>query len=211
MVVCGGVSAQPVDARVAALDSADYSDRVEATEALLIDATLDAATLRGWYDDAASPEVRQRLLAVLRHRVVTGLREARFGGGGPGSLGVVYRVEPLAEGVAMDGDELTREGARVLRTLPGFPAEGVLRPGDRIVAVDGRNVRGRGQRGLEEELKRSGAGDTVRLFVMRGERGLTLPVTLASSRALAAMYDPLDISLRPEFDAAWRPAEADGG
>ena len=41
--------------------------------------------------------MRQRLLAVLRHRVLSDLRRERFADEGPGSLGVVHRPEAGAD------------------------------------------------------------------------------------------------------------------
>lgn len=57
------------------------------------------------------------------------------------------------------------KGARVVDVRPGSPAEGVLQPGDVIVAVDGRPVRA--LQDLTDGIGRKKPGDEVKLRVQR--------------------------------------------
>jgi PDZ domain-containing protein len=77
-----------------------------------------------------------------------------------------------AAGVDVDPTAITGEGVLVGRVLPGSPAEGRLRPGDLITAVDEHEIRVGDD--LREALSRS--GDAVDLRVVRDDAPLTQTV-----------------------------------
>ncbi len=66
------------------------------------------------------------------------------------------------------------KGARVVDVRPGSPADGVLRPGDVIVAVDGRPVRV--LQDLTDGIGRKKPGDSVRLRVLRDGKPIVVDV-----------------------------------
>jgi S1-C subfamily serine protease len=72
----------------------------------------------------------------------------------------------------------TGEGARLREVLAGTPAAAAgLRPGDRIVAVDGQSIRS--PHDLIDRLDRIPAGATVRLSILRGDPPGLRPIELA--------------------------------
>lgn len=76
-----------------------------------------------------------------------------------------------AQEVALEALGLGRavgDGARVLSTLPGFPAAGVLQAGDVLVAIDGREVETMCD--VERVIEARAAGDVVRVSVRRAGR-----------------------------------------
>jgi len=66
------------------------------------------------------------------------------------------------------------KGARVVDVRPGSPSDGVLRPGDVIVAVDGRPVRV--LQDLTDGIGRKKPGDSVRLRVLRDGKPIVVDV-----------------------------------
>jgi Lon-like protease len=62
--------------------------------------------------------------------------------------------------------EVTSRGALIEAVGDGFPADGKLRPGDVVTAVDGRAVRSAAD--LTEQMRTKRPGETVRLRVRRG-------------------------------------------
>lgn len=69
------------------------------------------------------------------------------------------------------------DGARILEVVPDSPAEEAgLRPGDRIVAIDGEPVDAKHP--LPDTLRRYRPGDTVRLTIIREGAEQTVSVTL---------------------------------
>jgi PDZ domain-containing protein len=71
------------------------------------------------------------------------------------------------------------KGARVEAVTTGSPAEGKLRRGDVVVAVDGKRVRALAD--LSREIGRREPGQRVRLTVRRGDRSLTLAMNTAEA------------------------------
>ena len=66
-------------------------------------------------------------------------------------------------------------GLRVVDVPPGPAERAGLRPGDRIIAIDGMNVDDLDARETVEAL-RGGTGSQVRLDVLRGDETLTMDV-----------------------------------
>lgn len=184
LLFCFPALAQPPASLLDQLDDPDYAVRRDATEALLLDDTLTPEQVAGWAADATTLEQRHRLRLVARHHLLRRLRIERFGGEGPGSIGIVQSVQtappppPHPEGVpdaprqappedfpeggphagpGADHPPLSRHGstfALVTRVLPGFPASGRLRPLDRIVGLDGQPLDGPANAPRFEDLMR---------------------------------------------------------
>lgn len=71
------------------------------------------------------------------------------------------------------------DGARVIQTVPGYPAEGILRAGDVILSVDGEKVETTCDVG--EAIDRHEPGERVRITVRRGDSVRTFTVGTAST------------------------------
>jgi PDZ domain-containing protein len=88
------------------------------------------------------------------------------------SAAVAAAVGLERAGYAVDPSQVTGDGALVIRLLEGAPADGRLRPGDVIVAVDDQPIR------VAEELRPLvDNGGTRQLSVRRGTVALTVPIT----------------------------------
>jgi PDZ domain-containing protein len=74
--------------------------------------------------------------------------------------------------------EIRNEGVMVLRTLPGLPAEKILRGGDYLLQVDQTPIRK--AQDLLDFLKNKKAGDTISITYRRGKSNLTAQLTLAT-------------------------------
>lgn len=92
----------------------------------------------------------------------------------------------------------------VRQTLDGFPADGVLEPGDQILTVDGDPIDGVGE--LSAALAERPVGSTFRLGIVRDGDNLTVELTTAESTeepgkpivgiAPGATYDfPFDVTV----------------
>ncbi|QOJ79431.1 site-2 protease family protein [Infirmifilum lucidum] len=68
-------------------------------------------------------------------------------------------------------------GVRVTGTLPGYPAEGVLKPGDVILSVNG--VRAPTLEDFSRLMAKHRPGDTVTLTILRNSVKLNVSITLA--------------------------------
>jgi PDZ domain-containing protein len=78
-------------------------------------------------------------------------------------------------GVAYD---IKNEGVMVLRTLPGLPAEQVLRGGDYLLQVDQKPIKQ--AQDLLDYLKGKKAGDTIQISYRRDKATFVTPITLAT-------------------------------
>lgn len=67
-------------------------------------------------------------------------------------------------------------GVQVMQVIPGSPADGKMRPGDVIVAVDGRPIQIGSD--LLAATETVGNGQTVTLTVQRGDQHLQIPVRI---------------------------------
>jgi PDZ domain-containing protein len=98
---------------------------------------------------------------------------------------------------------VTTRGALIETVGRGFPAEGELRPGDTVVAVDGRAVRSAA--GLTERMGGKRPGDTARLRVRRGRKAFEVSLrTVAnphdSERAFLGVIIADDADVRLPID-----------
>jgi Lon-like protease len=67
----------------------------------------------------------------------------------------------------------------VMQTVPGYPASRVLKPGDEILAVDGKPVTG--ESSLSSLITSHPVGSVLQLTVLRAGQTLTLPVASKNS------------------------------
>lgn len=146
-----GIAADPkVTALVLDLGSDSFERRDAATRALLDPAIPDAQV---WIHlsgaaGALGNEAHARLLQVGRSRIEDAPR---------GALGI-----------QMAGRFAAPDGVVVTALIPNMPARKVLKPGDRIVQLDGRPIQVDQQLSAIVQTKRP--GDRISVVVMRGER-----------------------------------------
>jgi PDZ domain-containing protein len=86
------------------------------------------------------------------------------------------------------GIPVTGPSVAVTAVVRGQPADGRLRPGDRILAVDGHPVRTPGQ--VREAIEAHAPGDEVAVTVRRGgqDRRLVLTTSSAGGRTVVGFY-----------------------
>jgi len=133
---------------VAQLDDASFEARQAASRALM-DSSIGDDEIWAILDrEGLSQEARQRLLEASCRRILERPR---------GALGI-----------RMGNAAPPRRGVLVQSTVPGLPADGVLRPGDVIHAVDGKAVATSND--LAAVLQARLPGQEIRLEVMRQER-----------------------------------------
>ena len=95
--------------------------------------------------------------------------------------------------------------ALITEVLPGFPAAGRLRPGDRIVALDNQPIPGPANATVfERRMRQYAAGENLSLTVLRDDRLQTVTIPLANGLALAAMYRGSNHQLHQTFQDSWR-------
>jgi PDZ domain-containing protein len=73
------------------------------------------------------------------------------------------------------------DGARILSTVPGSPAEGVLQKGDLLVAVDGERVASTCD--VSAAIAEHSSGEVARLTFLRAGRRRTIPIETADHPA----------------------------
>lgn len=198
------------------LDDEDYATRLQAEGFLLQDETIDQKTLRNWLLASKSEEKRYRLLRIAEHHVIRQSREDKFAGlrltpGNTAAVGFSYDDLPASENPFVN-----REAVMVMATMPGFPAFAYLRPGDIILAVDGRDLSNRPLHlPITEWLSRSISvhqpGDELQFGIVRDGKAISLTLTCAQGIALDQMYktDTLKAASRAEpFNRIWDDARA---
>lgn len=135
-------------AEAARLNDPSFEVRERAVRALLDDSVTDqevhALLDRGSFDD----EAHERLLSVALRRILERPR---------GALGIRMGTSPPP-----------RPGVLVQATIPGMPADKVLRAGDVIETLDGRALTDSSE--LAEGLQAHGPGNEVALTVLRTEQ-----------------------------------------
>lgn len=144
-----GIAPDPaVTALVRQLDAADWAGRARATEALLDRAVPDDQVWVHLARGGLSPEAHSRLLHVGTERIMHAPR---------GALGIQ---------MAARFEE--NDGVVVTGLVPGMPAQKVLKPGDRIVRIEGQRIQVSQQ--LTSIVQERRPGDRIKVVVMRGER-----------------------------------------
>ena len=104
--------------------------------------------------------------------------------------------------------QIRSQGVVVMRTIAGMPADGVLRPGDRIVTIDGKPINT--HREIVDFLKTKREGDTVEVIVKRSDEEESFTIAVKpfgdTARGDAAQRPGLGIttaellSIVPEHD-----------
>ncbi|MDP8978334.1 MAG: PDZ domain-containing protein, partial [Actinomycetota bacterium] len=97
-----------------------------------------------------------------------------------------------AAGFPLDRRALTGHGARISSVMAGSPADGVLRPGDVVVAAGGDPVRL--PRDLQDAVASTPGGRRLRLALLRD--GTRHTVRLAPRRLSVAPHPVLGVSVR---------------
>jgi hypothetical protein len=144
----GVVPGPAAEAALRDLDAAEFAVRERASLALRGTSVRDEEVFVLLSRSGLSEEQRARLVEVATRRIVDAPR---------GALGI-----------QMDqriGDD---SGVSVTGIIRGMPAEGVLKPGDRIVEINDQPVFDSSD--LVDIVQNMRPGDRVRLVVMRGER-----------------------------------------
>ena len=185
------------------LNADTYAARESATRKLLADDGIDPQAVADLYAKATTPEQRNRLIDAARHHFIRRLRLQLFPGARLGALGVIQS--------AMAADQLPKIGrpaARVVATLPGFPAYVVLSAGDLVLAVNDEGL----PPNLSPEETSAHFGrmiidhrqdSVITLTVWRDERTIQVPVRLASSDAIRNMFEPSNQRLLPQYRVRW--------
>jgi len=154
--------------------------------------TVDGVMVRGW------PDFRRRMLASAERQVTLGIERD----GKPLSVNATPRARPSA-----DPGFTIRLPSEVGIVRAGFPAEGRLEEGDRIVAVNGAEVTGwwdiedavaAGPPRVSLTLER--AGEQTRVELDRGE-GQRLTDTLGIAPRLAYVVDRVHGTTDPPVKA----------
>jgi hypothetical protein len=185
------------------LNAESFAAREAATLKLLADDSIDPQAVADLYPKATTAEQRNRLIDVARHHFIRKLRLQLFPGARLGALGVIQ--------AAMSADQLPKIGkpaARVVATLPGFPAYVALRAGDLVVAVNDEGL----PPNLSPEETSAHFGrmiidhrqdSVINLTVWRDGKTIEVKVRLASSDAIRNMFEPTNQRLLPQYRVRW--------
>lgn len=82
----------------------------------------------------------------------------------------------VAYTAADEGIEITYNGVYVVATIKGMPADELLKPGDRIVGMDGKTVER--SEDLIKYVEGKQAGETIKLEIVRGGKHLNKEIEL---------------------------------
>jgi PDZ domain-containing protein len=110
----------------------------------------------------------------------------------------------------------TGDGARVVRTIPGYPADKVLKKDDVIVAVDGRRVHTTCEVGMA--IKRHEVGETVRITARQDDGRRTLEVKTVQGPPpfdpgapfVGIAMDDINYRLEADVDARFKTGQIAG-
>ncbi|MCC7193807.1 MAG: PDZ domain-containing protein [Phycisphaeraceae bacterium] len=184
------------------LQSPDYAVREEASHRMLTDEAFDQPTFLRLYASASLPEQRERILDASRHHFLRVVQEDATKVGGASSMGLTL-LPMIAPGEVAG---VTQPAARVGITYPGFPAYAMLRPGDLILSLDGREVPGTDAGGISmfiEMVKAHPLARSAKVGVLRDGKRIEVTMRLASRVALQSIYQMDGETLRPELAARW--------
>jgi len=120
---------------VECLRSDDFKTRQQATEKLFRLAPVYRSIIENSLASESDPEAAARLTVVAQHLF---LKDPRYTPllGRTGFMGIALQVEPqFGQGAADEPRQIV-----VLETKPGFPAYEVLKPDDRILAIEGHPI-----------------------------------------------------------------------
>lgn len=182
-VMAGGLCAEGPPAKVPGpktvadalqqVSSSDYAAREAATEFLLRQPAHVVSDVQEQLKKEAQPETIARLTRVALHLYLK--KSTPLAGGRACALGIALDLGTAKVGA----DE--RAAIVVLQTQPGFPSAELLRVGDRIIAIDDRELPfGYRLENFVAQINSQPAGTTVTFQVLRGRRKLEIKVPLVS-------------------------------
>jgi PDZ domain-containing protein len=202
------VPAQPVDAIVEMPDA-----RAEIPDGLLFTAVqvrqqTAAGAIEVWIDEHAS-------LTFAPTVVPQGVDPEEFI-----DLQVALFEESVrtaaAVGMRAAGEDVTisGDGARIVRTVPGTPADGALERGDVIVEVDGQQISLASE--VSAVLSRQQTGDDVEITVRRGGERVTETITLVElaevgGPGIGVLASTVNLRIDTPLDVQPRPGTQVGG
>lgn len=205
-----------VDEALAQLGDADPAVRIAATEVLMQRADLTDEHIAAAFAAAALPEQRHRLTTIATHRFLVQWPD-QAETPSPDELDVQPADDEAdapgtgCVGVSFEIDLTDRTGrtvkptAVVLGTAPGLPGHVMMRPGDVIVAMNGKPLPGDlDPRGVKfRALIQQHQPSTVITFdIRRGSVSLRKIITLASTQRLLHLYSPHSTVRKPEIQRA---------
>ena len=174
----GELSEIQFETALAQLGSDDFGTRQKAQKKLVQFATADRETVLGksldTYLESADPEVRYRLRAAMLSIIAGGMRPEGF-------IGIRMMDAPMR---ILNGGNIEQERAvQVLTVLPETAAEKAgLRPGDRIVKLDGKPF---GEKlpayiELSEYVRSKTDGENLKIAIKRGVQSLEFDLELGA-------------------------------
>lgn len=155
-------SVRPAEQRiqVEGAESFETDGDVLFTTVMIEQATV-GGLVRGALDDAVEVKEEEEVYGGQNRRESQRVNQQRM------DLSKLIATKVALEELGVPA-EVTAEGARVVELVPASPSKGVLRPGDVIVAVDGKEVRMPNDIG--EALASHAPGQTVPVVVERPEK-----------------------------------------
>lgn len=174
----GAVSDIGFETALAQLGSEDFGTRLKAQKKLVEFATADRETVLGksldTYLESADPEVRYRLRAAMLSIIGGGMRPEGF-------IGIRMMDAPMR---ILNGGNIVEERAvQILTVLPETAAEKAgLRPGDRIVKLDGKPFAGNLPAYIElsDYVRAKSDGDDLKVAIKRGVESLEVELKLGA-------------------------------
>ncbi len=189
------------------LAHASFDTREATTEKLLTDPDLSDEDLARIFKQAQLPEQQHRLLKVAQHVALRRMRIDAFDDKtGKGAIGIRHEAFD-----ARYFPEINQPGLLVIKTFTGFPGHAYLRPGDIIVAIDGRSF----PPGLDTQkiaamfigmVQSHGAGTLTRFTVIRNGHETIVQFHLAGLDALQGIYGNGE-KLGQPFRDGWETAK----
>ncbi|MDP7348655.1 MAG: hypothetical protein QF735_10500 [Phycisphaeraceae bacterium] len=209
--------AASIDEALAKLGDADPAVRNAATEDLMQRADLTDEHIAVALAAGALPEQRHRLIRIVTHRFLVqwaDQAESQRADEPPDDQHLQADAEVPGTGcvgVSFEIDLTDRTGrtvkpkAVVLGTAPGLPGYVVMRPGDVIMAMNGKPLpadldpRGAKFRALIQQHQ---PGTAITFDIRRGSTALRKSITLVATRRLQHLYSPQSTVLKPELQRA---------
>lgn len=88
----------------------------------------------------------------------------------------------VAYKAAKEGIDIQYKGVYVVSIIEGMPADGIMKMGDRIVGIDGKEINK--SKDLIKFVEDKKAGDTIKLEIVRGEKNITKEIKLEAFEKL---------------------------
>jgi len=181
--------------------SSSYADREEATRTLLADTDLTLERIDQLRTVATTPEQQQRLSRLAEHHLIREMWQSARIDNQPPHLGI------CVEAVLPEMDHrLATPAVHVRAVMIGFPANGLIEPGDLIVAMDGRPIAHHGSpiktaAAFEQKVQEKRVGQLIRLKVLRDAGSHTVRYRLPSKTAVQIFFNPSTGDMHPNTQA----------